>query len=223
MIVIIQYGLGNPRSIQNMLKRVGAESVISSNRAEIECASKLILPGVGAFDHGMQNLRSTGLDAILTERVLTAGVPFLGVCLGMQLLSKSSEEGHATGLNWIAAETVRFKFTENSDLKIPHMGWNEIIINEESKSALQSSYILKDLEQDARFYFVHSYHLKLSDTSLAIANCQHGYLFPAIISQRNILAAQFHPEKSHKYGMRLLNNFLNWQPQQNANPIVAHG
>lgn len=201
MIAIVDYGMGNLGSIANMLKKVGAQSTISSDPQIITAADKLVLPGVGAFDNGMKNLAQRGLLGLLNAQVLQHKKPILGLCLGMQLFTRASEEGQLKGLGWINAQTVRFKFDQtNADLKIPHMGWNTLRIHRPHP-------LLADLEKDARFYFVHSYHLICNDPESALATTTYGYDFASVVAQDNILGAQFHPEKSHKFGMKLLKNF----------------
>jgi glutamine amidotransferase len=201
MIAIVDYGMGNLGSIANMLKKVGAQSKITSDPQAIEAAEKLILPGVGAFDNGMKNLTQRGLVELLNLQVLQRKKPILGLCLGMQLFTRASEEGQRQGLAWVNAQTVRFKFDEtNAHLKVPHMGWNTLRINRPHP-------LLADLETDARFYFVHSYHLLCNDPENVLATTTYGYDFASIVAQDNILGAQFHPEKSHKFGMKLLKNF----------------
>ena len=203
MIVIVDYGVGNLGSMANMLKRSGVEAVVSSDHATIRAAAKLILPGVGAFDVGMKNLVARGHVPVLEERVLRAGVPILGVCLGMQLFSRGSEEGGAPGLGWIAADAVRFRFDGSSAdprLRVPHMGWNTLDVREAHP-------LLADLGDGARFYFVHSYHVACDDPSTALATTRYGADFASVVRRGNILGVQFHPEKSHKFGMKLLRNF----------------
>ena len=203
MITIINYNAGNIKSIQNMLKRIGAKSCISSDATEIEQAEKLILPGVGHFDYGMRNLQESGLIGVLNKKVVVDKVPLLGICLGAQLLGNKSEEGIIPGLGWIDMEVV--KFDENKlpkNLKIPHMSWNEIIIKKQSE-------LLAGLNNESRFYFVHSYHMKCNDENDVLTNTNYGYEFTSAVEKENIFGVQFHPEKSHKFGMRLLENFVN--------------
>jgi glutamine amidotransferase len=202
MIVIIDYGLGNLGSIANMLKKVRVEAIISSNTETIKNADKLILPGVGAFDHGMTNLEDRGLIPILNELVFENKIPILGLCLGMQLFTRGSEEGDKPGLGWIDAETVRFRFDPvQTGLKIPHMGWNSVQPKAESPIWHQWH------GEETRFYFVHSYHVKCQYERNVLATTNYGYEFPSMIIQSNIIGTQFHPEKSHKYGMKLMSNF----------------
>jgi len=205
MIVIIDYGMGNLGSILNMLKRVGVKDAkVSSDPKEIEQAEKLILPGVGAFDTGMQRLRETGLIGLLNEKVLKAKTPTLGVCLGMQLLTKISEEGELPGLGWLDAETIRFRFDQKKTrFKIPHMGWNTVQIQREGT-------LFKDMYVEPRFYFVHSFHVVSHNPQDVLATTEYGYDFASVLQQGHIMAAQFHPEKSHKFGMKLYKNFVEY-------------
>jgi glutamine amidotransferase len=201
MITIVDYGVGNLGSILNMLKKVGAKAQTSSDPAVLRQAEKLILPGVGAFDAGMKKLNEIGLVPVLNELVLEKKVPVIGLCLGMQLLTKSSEEGAEAGLGWIDAQTVRFKFgPENAHLKVPHMGWNTLEI-------CRPHPLVADLGPESRFYFVHSYHVVCADEMDVVAYTDYGYPLAAVIARGNIMGAQFHPEKSHKFGMQLLKNF----------------
>lgn len=198
MIAIVDYGVGNLGSVRNMLRRAGLACVISGDPETIFSASKIILPGVGAFDRAMNQLRASGLIAILNEKVLVKQTPLLGICLGMQLLTHGSEEGLLPGLGYIPARAHRFP--QQSGLKVPHMGWNRI-----SKS--QSNPLTKDLADDARFYFVHSYYVKVEHAAHSLLKCEYGVEFDAGIARGNVFGAQFHPEKSHKFGLALLTAF----------------
>jgi len=201
MITIVDYGVGNIGSILNMLKKVGAKAQASSDPDVLRQAEKLILPGVGAFDPGMRKLNEAGLISLLNELVLEKKIPVIGLCLGMQLMTKGSEEGTEAGLGWIDAQTVRFKFgPENAQLKVPHMGWNTLDIQRQHP-------LVSDLGTESRFYFVHSYHIICADAVDVVAYTDYGYPLAAVISKGNIMGAQFHPEKSHKYGMQMLRNF----------------
>lgn len=206
MIAIVDYGMGNLGSILNMLKRVGAPAaVITANAREIEQADKLILPGVGSFDTGIRRLRETGLGELLTEKVLKAKTPTLGVCLGMQLITRVSEEGELPGLGWIEAETIRFRFDPmKTGLKVPHMGWNSVKIQREGT-------LFKDMPAEPRFYFVHAFHVVSHAPEDVLATTEYGYEFAAAVQHEHIMAAQFHPEKSHKYGMQLYKNFVEYR------------
>ncbi len=202
MTTIIDYGMGNLDSIRNMGKKVGYEVAVSGDPAVITKAEKLILPGVGAFDKGMANLRERGLIPVLNERVLERKIPILGVCLGVQLFTRGSEEGKLAGLGWIAGDTKRFRFgPENPRLKVPHMGWNFI---EQAKPAA----LLEGLPPESRFYFVHSYHLVCDDPNDVLTWTTYGLRFASAVQRDNIWGTQYHPEKSHKFGMAVLKNFL---------------
>ena len=204
MIVIIDYGMGNLGSILNMLKKIGADAKISSELSDVISAYKLILPGVGAFDEGMRKLMESELLQALNKKILEEKCPVLGICLGMQLLTRCSEEGGLAGLGWIDAETRRFKFDEEetAHLKIPHMGWNEVNPTGDSR-------LFFGFEQLPRFYFVHSYHVCCKNREDILATSFYGYEFTAAVGKENIMGTQFHPEKSHHYGMHLLRNFAN--------------
>ncbi len=200
MITIVNYGLGNLGSIFNMLKKIGVKSYITSDPKEIAKAQKIILPGVGNFDRAMERIGQSGLSEILDQKALIEKVPILGICLGMQILTKSSEEGKLPGLGWIPAKTVRFRFSKESSLKIPHMGWN--LVYRATPCPLTENF-----EPEHRFYFVHSYHAQVEDEKYSILKTEHGYSFDSAIQNGNIFGVQFHPEKSHRFGMRLLENF----------------
>ncbi len=212
-ITILNLNMGNVGSIPNMLGRIGCKSIVSSEPEEIERAAKLILPGVGSFDAAMKQLQALDLLSILNKKALEEKIPILGICLGMQLLTDGSEEGVLPGLGWIPGQVVRFRFEKTSDLelKIPHMGWNHLQRN-------PSIPILSGYDTDPRFYFVHSYHLAPDslDALTHRANASYGYEFPAVVQRGNIFGVQFHPEKSHRYGLKLLENFasLNNQSEQ---------
>ncbi len=200
MIVIIDYGIGNLASVLNMFKKVGVKDVIiSGDKEEITRADKLLLPGVGAFDTAMNNLEQSGLIPVLNDKVLVQKVPILGICLGMQLLTKRSEEGTKAGLGWINAETVKFNLDPALKLKVPHMGWNYIKVQRENK--------LIDTQSKNRFYFVHSYYVNCFDESQSLATSNFGTDFTCMVNKENIFGAQFHPEKSLKFGMKMLENF----------------
>jgi glutamine amidotransferase len=198
MITIVDYGLGNLGSIRNMYKRLGVPAVITSDPSEISCATKLILPGVGAFDNAMSRLSGGALRSILDRKAMEECIPILGICLGMQLLTRSSEEGQLPGLGWIAAETKRFP--RNDRLKVPHMGWNVV-------TRARDSALTKDMAGEIRFYFVHSYCVHVDNEEDSILKAQYGITFDAGVQHGNIYGAQFHPEKSHRFGMQLLKNF----------------
>ena len=200
MISIVDYGVGNLASVKNMLKKAGYESVLAADPSTIEAASKIILPGIGAFDHCMKQFNASGLRDAVTRKVLEDKTPLLGICVGLQMLMENSEEGVEPGLGWIAGKTVKFKKEKIGDLKIPHMGWTNVRL--EKKSALT-----ENLGDQPRFYFVHSYYVQPENKSDELLSANYGYEFTAAISRDNIYGAQFHPEKSHKYGMKILENF----------------
>ncbi len=204
MITIVDYDAGNIRSIVNMLKAIGAKSHVSSDPAEIAEAEKLILPGVGHFDYGMRQLHARGLVEALNKRVVKDGVPFLGICLGAQLLTRSSEEGTETGLGWIAARTVRFDRARMGEaLRVPHMGWSDVW-------SVRANPLLDESDASARFYHVHSFHIACDDPDQEIMRTRHGYAFTTAVGRDNILGVQFHPEKSHRFGTALLRRFAAW-------------
>ena len=199
MISIVDYGLGNQGSICNMIKKIGAQTQVASNGDEILNAEKLILPGVGSFDTGMNHIRERNLVDSLEKKVLGEKIPILGICLGMQLLTEFSEEGNVPGLGWIAGRTNRFP--SRLGLKVPHMGWNSV-------TPVQKSTLTKGLPVDTRFYFVHSYCVHVENAEDSILKGHYGISFDAAIQHKNIFGAQFHPEKSHKFGMQFLKNFV---------------
>jgi glutamine amidotransferase len=193
--------MGNLGSIVNMLAKVGVTGKITADPETIDAADKLILPGVGAFDSGMKNLSGRGLLPVLQEQVLERRKPVLGLCLGMQLMARCSEEGQLRGLGWVDADVIRFRFEgDQAGLKIPHMGWNVL-------QPCRPHPLMTGLEDENRFYFVHSYHLVCTEPSDVLALTSYGYEFASAFTQGNILGVQFHPEKSHRFGMALLRNF----------------
>ena len=198
MITIVDYGVGNLGSILNMFKRIGAAAEIASTVAGVERASKILLPGVGAFDAAMQCINQSGLRDVLQDKAKRERVPTLGVCLGMQLLTQGSEEGQLPGLGWIPASTKRFQGL--GGLKVPHIGWNTV-------KEVNGHPLTAGLPVDARFYFVHSYCVEVDDQRHAVMKTSYGIEFDAIVAHENIMGAQFHPEKSHRFGMHLLANF----------------
>jgi len=200
MIGIIDYNVGNVKSISNMLHRIGVDSVITSKAEDIGKCDKIIIPGVGAFDYGMRSFNDLGLKAILTEQVVSKGKPVLGICLGAQLLCNGSEEGSIPGLGWIDANVKRFENLPNN-LKVPHMGWRDITIEQEHV-------LTNGLSHDSRYYFVHSYYIQCKDPSNVLITAEHGHVFDAGICKNKIYGVQFHPEKSHKFGLALLKNFV---------------
>lgn len=202
MIVIIDYNMGNLGSIKNMIKKIGSNAIISSDPEDILKADKLILPGVGAFDNGMRNLECLGIIPAINYKVIKERTPILGICLGMQLFTERSEEGSLQGLGWISGYSKKFDFTgSNFNYKIPHMGWNDIKIQKESQ-------LFDSLSEEPRFYFVHSYYVVCNNGSDILATTEYGYEFTSAVARDNIYGTQFHPEKSHRYGMKVLENFV---------------
>ena len=201
MIVIVDFGSGNLGSIASMLRKLGIPSVTSGDPEVVAAADRLILPGVGAFDHAMGRLVSGGYVPILRRKVLEEGAPLLGVCLGMQLLSRGSEEGDAPGLGWIDARTVRFRpESAAGPVRVPHMGWADV-------RAARPHPLLEGLEEDARFYFAHSFHVVPERDDDVLAWAEHGDRFVSAVARDHVMGVQFHPEKSHRFGLRLLENF----------------
>jgi glutamine amidotransferase len=202
MITIVDYNVGNIGSIQNMLKKLGAESVVASHPFEIERATKIILPGVGAFDEGMTQLNKSGLRSALDTAVKQRLVPVAGICLGMQLMTEGSEEGELPGLGWVSAKTIRFLPAPNETMKVPHMGWCDV-------TKVKNSPAIELLDDEPRFYFVHSYHVDCRIREDVLFSAQYGSVrFDAAFESGNILGFQFHPEKSHRFGMTLLKAFV---------------
>lgn len=201
MIVIIDHGVGNFRSVEGAVKKLGFKPLISSKIEDIEKAEKLILPGVGAFADGMKNLEKLRLIEPLTRIVIKEKKPILGICLGTQLMCKEGYEfGHHKGLNWIDASVIKLK-PKDKNLRIPHVGWNNLI-------QIKNSLLFEKIPKHALFYYVHSFHAKCNKKELSIAECEYGERFTAVIQKDNIYATQFHPEKSQLHGLTLLKNFL---------------
>ena len=200
MVGIINYGLGNLGSIQNMLKVIGEKSVISSDMEELEKCDRYILPGAGAFDAGMNKLNESGLVRFIKEQALKEKKPVLGICLGMQMLGRKSEEGKLPGLDLIPFDNIRFRL-DDSELKVPHMGWDIVSFEKDHP-------LLKGLEGTQRYYFVHSYHAVCDRNENVLMKCDYGYEFACAVAKENIMGVQFHPEKSHDFGMALLSNFV---------------
>ena len=199
MIVIIDYGMGNLRSVQKAFERVRIEAKICADIENINKADKLVLPGVGHFQQGINNLKNRGLFDLLNEMVLEKKKPIIGICLGMQLMTEFSEEGNCNGFGWIKAQTQKFSFTGNG-LKIPHMGWNNLAIRSNDS-------IYKYISHDNFFYFVHSYFVACENDSDILAETEYGSKFVSSFHKENIFGCQFHPEKSHDKGLLILKNF----------------
>lgn len=200
MISVIDYGVCNLGSMLNMLHKVGAQAELISTPAEVERAEKIVLPGVGAFDNGIAALRDRGLAEPLRKKALNDRVPLLGVCLGMQMLGRRSEEGSMNGLDLVDAEVRRFRLPPGSGLKVPHMGWSLLVPHRDSA-------LLHTLDERSRFYFCHSYRMFCNDPDDILATANHGGDFVAMVQRENVYGVQFHPEKSHRFGMSLLHNF----------------
>jgi len=201
-IVVIDYGMGNIGSIINMFKYLGIDALVSSNKQIISSADKLILPGVGNFDKAVENINSLDLFETIKEMALVKKVPFLGICLGMQLMCNESEEGKLNGLSLVDAIVKKFNFTTGSNMKVPHMGWDYINIQKKST-------ILDDLDNNSKFYFVHSYFVSCENMEDVLTYTIYGEKFVSSFEKDNIIGVQFHPEKSHKYGISLFKNFIN--------------
>ena len=201
MIAVIDYGVGNVCSIINMLKKIGINSILTNDIEKIKQMDKLILPGVGAFDVGMQRLKESGLADAIKKHAVEEQKPLLGICLGMQLLGRKSEEGKGDGLALIPFDNKRFIFKNHEHLKIPHMGWNITIATK------QDDPLVAGLSSTQRYYFVHSYHAVCDSEENVLMRCDYGYSFVSAVKKDNIYGVQFHPEKSHKFGMALLENF----------------
>jgi glutamine amidotransferase len=204
MVVVVDYGICNVRSVVKALELVGATVRVSSSARDLEEAERIVLPGVGAFEHGMTNLAARGLIEPLADQVLGKGKPFLGICLGMQLLARTSHEfGVHEGLGWLPATVKAFELG-GEGLKVPHIGWAEISLD-------RASPLFAGVSKAPSFYFVHSYHMVCDTTDLVVAAAEYGVRFTAAVQRDNIFATQFHPEKSQDDGLRLLENFLQWQ------------
>ncbi len=200
MITIVDYGMGNLGSVHNMFKKVGVLAKITGDQEDIAKAEKILLPGVGAFDAAMDRIHDLGIFEVINTLVLEKKIPVLGICLGMQLLMEASEEGKLSGFGWIKGRASHFKGRIPVSLKVPHMGWNDVTIVNESR-------LTRGFEKEARFYFVHSYFVQVDDNAHSMMKCSYGLDFDAAVHKENIYGAQFHPEKSHKFGMQLFKNF----------------
>ena len=203
MIVIVDYGMGNFGSVRNMLKKLGTDSVISSDSETIAKADKIVLPGIGHFDKAMSAIASLNLLDVLHRKAVQEKVPCIGVCLGMQLMTKGSEEGKSPGLGWVKAEARRFdpsRFDEA--LRVPQMGWNLVEV------AKPSPLFDDDGLEEHRYYFVHSYAIQCEDDGDVLGRTTYGYPFVSAFEHENLIGVQFHPEKSHKFGMSLFRRFV---------------
>lgn len=200
MIRIVDYGLGNIQAFLNSYKRLNIDAAVARNVDELKDASKLVLPGVGAFDHAMELLDRSGMRAELDDMVLHRQVPVLGICVGMQILANSSDEGRASGLRWIDGQVRSFKALGREDLLLPHMGWNDV-------KPTPGNPLFRQLDINARFYFLHSYYFECSQPQEVAAISRYGTDFSCAVNAGNIYGVQFHPEKSHRFGTQLLKNF----------------
>jgi glutamine amidotransferase len=202
MIAVVDYDTGNVGSVLNMLKKVGAKAQVSRDPEVLRQADKLVLPGVGAFDEAISNLHRFGLWDVLNELVLERRKPILGVCLGAQLMARFSEEGQRPGFGWLNAHIVRFRAPEGQQLRVPHMGWNTVTPDKDGGG------IFDKVTQPMRFYFVHSFHMVVDEPDLQLSTTTYGYPFASALASRNIISMQFHPEKSHKFGLQVYRNFV---------------
>lgn len=201
MIHIVDYGLGNIQAFVNMYKRLGFDVCRATNSAELNGATKLVLPGVGAFDHAISLLAASGMRPALDDLVLKQQVPVLGICVGMQILADGSDEGNLPGLGWIPSRVRAFKSEPRcANLALPHMGWNDV-------QPMAGSKLFAGLESDARFYFLHSFFFETKNSENSIATAEYGLNFSCAVAADNVYGVQFHPEKSHHYGAQLLKNF----------------
>lgn len=200
MVTIVDYNMGNLRSIIKAFHRLDIDVKVASSPEEIRKADRLVLPGVGNFATGMTRLETLGLVDALNTAVMERRVPILGICLGMQLFTGFSEERQRAGLNWLTAETKKFSFLENSKLKVPHIGWNNVRV-------VRSSKLFEGIDENASFYFVHSYYVVCGHRENVLAETEYGVTFVSCMQRDNILGVQFHPEKSHSYGLAILENF----------------
>lgn len=206
MIIIVDYGMGNLRSVQKAFERIKVNSKITDDLAEIKDADRILLPGVGHFAAGMKNLRERGFIEILNKKVVEEKVPVLGICLGMQLMTRFSEEGNCDGLGWLDATTQKFSnVNHHQKMKIPHMGWNNNRIMKESR-------ILNGINEDDTFYFVHSYRVICNKENDILTSTHYFIDFHSSLLKENIVGVQFHPEKSFGAGLMLLKNFSEWEP-----------
>ena len=194
-VVIVDYGMGNIRSVLNKIIKAGQEALVSYEKEDIKRADKLILPGVGHFTNGMKMLNDRNIIEILNTKVIKDKIPILGICLGMQFFTSLSEEGNSKGLGWLDAETIKFRLNDIRH-KVPHMGWNSIDLKKESP-------ILKDIPDNSNYYFVHSYHVKCQIDEDILATSNYGYEFVSAVQRDNIFGTQFHPEKSHEWGRKV--------------------
>lgn len=201
MIAIINYGLGNIKAFANVYKNLNVPFIIAGRLSELKDATKIILPGVGAFDHAMELLNNSGMRNELEDSVLNNKIPVLGICVGMQILANISQEGKLNGLGWIEGEVIKFSPSINDkSMIIPHMGWNNVKL-------LKKNNLLSGIDENARFYFLHSYYFQCKDNENCVAVTDYGTQFACVVNSKNIWGVQFHPEKSHQWGVQVLKNF----------------
>jgi len=200
MIAIIDYGLGNVRAFANIYTKLNIPFVIVQNTSELKKAQRIILPGVGAFDYAMGLLEKSGMKNMLDDMVQGLGVPVLGVCVGMQMMAASSEEGEKPGLGWVDGQVKKFKTEDSLPIIIPHMGWNNV-------QPLNDSILMEGLDSASKFYFLHSYYFNCTSKNEILASTNYGGKFTCAVNRNNIYGVQFHPEKSHQWGEKLLENF----------------
>lgn len=205
MIAIVDYGMGNVRSLRNAFEYLGAEVTLTADAAVLDEAERVVLPGVGAFGDAMAAIRARGLEQVLARQALQLKKPVLGICLGMQLFARTSaEHGMHTGLGWLSADIQRLAVAR--PLKVPHVGWNELHFNPDD-------WLFKGIRPGhANFYFVHSYHMVCHQASDLIATAEYGGPITAVVRSGNLVAAQFHPEKSQDNGLKMLGNWMDWSP-----------
>lgn len=201
MIVVIDYGINNSSSVVRMIQKVGGNVRLGTKPNDLLEASKIVLPGVGHFDEGMKLLNESGFTESIKECVINKKIPVLGICLGMQLLCECSEEGKKKGLALVSAEVLHLNDSRRNDLKIPHMGWNTVDI-------VKSNPLLEESPEEQRFYFVHSYYVQPNVSELCIAKTSYGSDFCSAFNSDNIFGVQFHPEKSHRFGISLMKRFV---------------
>jgi len=201
MITILDYGVGNVHSIKNIIRKAGFTAILTSDPEVVYKSSKIILPGVGSYDNAISKLQQSELFDCVNQRVLVEKTPILGVCLGVQLFCQNSEEGKLNGFKWFDASVHKFALSRMGKLKVPHMGWANVHVKKESR-------LFDNMYENPRFYFVHSYHLICNNPSDVLGTTEHGYEFVSAIENQNIVGVQFHPEKSHKFGLKLYQNFI---------------
>lgn len=200
-LVIVDYGTGNLNSVKKMMDRMKVDSIISSDPKDFINCQKIILPGIGHFGKAMSKLNEMNLLDTLHEAVLVKQIPILGICLGMQLMAKKSEEGNVEGLGWFDSEVIKFNVSNKIKHKVPHIGWNQVSIK-------KHSVLMNNIPELSEFYFLHSFHLKINNQSDVLNETLYDFIYPSAIEKDNIFGVQYHPEKSHEAGLQLLKNFI---------------